>query len=403
MQTRCQSNGERRAVRGGQSRAKGRAVSGRGCAPEAPPEALRARRAGVVAAAGAAKMASAIAVAGRSGVKMSTGHLTADGSLAPAPPSSGEAVWLGVCVPRAGGAAASGLRLVARALVALAMLAVGSACSPTAPASGADDVGARTAEAPPAPDSAHEPAPSRSTPEVGGARTEGRTAGEAAERVHLVRHSGSLEGPIPYLVVEPSRGADALPIVIALHGRGDTAEGFAGLAEQLGLPLRTVVARAPLRYGGRGGRQWFESGATDEAAQVRARAQELATLAEQLAARYPGSPPPALYGFSQGAVVALQAAADLPQRWSAVAALSGYLAAGDAEPVGAPLPLLVVAGSRDGVIPPTRSWEAADRLEELGHRPSRFAFDGPHRVPPEVVARLAAFLGEHLLAGAAPE
>lgn len=297
---------------------------------------------------------------------------------------------------------------IALALALVASLTFATACSPTPaePVAGAD------AESTPVEDEA--PAPSAEAPPSGpparpGTRSEANsprrgTGEEAARRVHLVRHSGSLEGPIPYLVVEPARGPDALPIVIALHGRGDTAEGFAGLAEQLGLPVRTVVARAPLRYGGRGGRQWFESGAPDEAAQVRARAAELVALADQLAARYPGAPAPALYGFSQGAVVALQAVADHPGRWSAVAALSGYLAAPDAEPVAGPAPpLLVVAGSRDGVIPAKRSWEAADRLEELGHRPERFAFDGPHRVPPDVVARLAGLLRDHLLSGAAPE
>ncbi|PKN58449.1 MAG: hypothetical protein CVU56_05480, partial [Deltaproteobacteria bacterium HGW-Deltaproteobacteria-14] len=224
-----------------------------------------------------------------------------------------------------------------------------------------------------------------------------RPAAPSRPRLGLLRTSGSPEGPISYIVVEPPVAKTDTPLVIALHGRGDTADAFAGLAEALDQPTRTIVARAPLPFGNVGGRAWYVLGAPDEAAQIRARVAELVTLARQLAERYPAAPKPALYGFSQGAVVALQAAADHPELWSAVVALSGYLPTTEGAPkVDRALPILLVAGAKDGVIPAERSWAAADALKALGHAPERFSFDGPHRVPKEAAHALSAFLAAHL-------
>ncbi|TNF31511.1 MAG: hypothetical protein EP329_12180, partial [Deltaproteobacteria bacterium] len=201
-----------------------------------------------------------------------------------------------------------------------------------------------------------------------------------------------------YVVVEPPAPAPATPLVIALHGRGDTADGFAGLAEALDQPTRTLVGRAPIPWGTVGGRAWYVLGAPDETAQIRARVADLVTLAGQLRTRYPEAPKPALYGFSQGAVVALQAACDHPELWSAVVALSGRLATAEGCPKSdVALPVLVVAGTKDGVIPADKAWAAADALAGLGRAVERFSFDGPHRVPKDALEALRGFLDKHLL------
>ena len=283
--------------------------------------------------------------------------------------------------------ASSAVRIAFGVAFALTAACRGGEVPPPAPAPAAEASPAAVAP-PTAPPPAARPAP----------------APPRRPRLGLLRTSGSPEGPISYLVVEPPVAKPDTPLVIALHGRGDTADAFAGLAEALDQPTRTIVARAPLPFGNVGGRAWYVLGAPDEAAQIRARVAELATLARQLAERYPDAPKPALYGFSQGAVVALQAAADHPELWSAVVALSGYLPTTEGSPkVDRPLPILVVAGTKDGVIPADRSWAAAEALKALGHAPERFSFEGPHRVPEDVARALRAFLAAHVPGATDPE
>lgn len=215
-------------------------------------------------------------------------------------------------------------------------------------------------------------------------------------RVPVLERRGDSEGPIPFRVVEPGRVTATTPLVIALHGRGDTAEGFARLAMRLGIDARIVVGEAPLPFGLGGGRQWYDAGADDAAAQVRARVADIAALVDKLERLYPEAGKPALFGFSQGAVLALQAAHEIPDRFRAVVALSGYLAieVGGVAPTR-PLPVLITAGTKDRTIPQERSWSAAVVLERQGLAVRRFAFDGPHSVPPAVEEQLARFLLEH--------
>lgn len=215
-------------------------------------------------------------------------------------------------------------------------------------------------------------------------------------RVPVLERRGDSEGPIPFRVVEPGLVSATTPLVIALHGRGDTAEGFARLAMRLGIDARIIVGEAPLPFGLGGGRQWYDASAADAPAQVRARVGDVAALADKLERLYPEAGKPALFGFSQGAVIALQAAHELPDRFGAVVALSGYLAveAGGATPTR-PLPVLVIAGTKDRIIPQERSWSAAVVLERQGLAVRRFAFEGPHSVPPAVQDELARFLLEH--------
>ncbi len=219
----------------------------------------------------------------------------------------------------------------------------------------------------------------------------------AAPRVPLLERRGDSEGPIPYRVVEPGKAHAKTPLVIALHGRGDTAEGFARLVMRLGLDARVIVTEAPIPFGMNGGRMWYDVNAPDAVAQVRARVKDLDGLMTKLAKLYPEAGKPFVFGFSQGAVVALQAAHEMPDRLAGVGALSGYLATeeGGVAPT-APLPVLVTGGTKDNIIKQDRSWAAAVVLEKQGLAVKRFAFDGPHSVPPKVMAELGTFIVQSL-------
>lgn len=223
--------------------------------------------------------------------------------------------------------------------------------------------------------------------------------------LRLQERTGDPTGPIGYLVVEPDDAEPTTPVVIALHGMGDTAEAFARFVRKLRLRARVIVGRAPLPFGMAGGRQWFERGEDDKVMkQVHARAHDLVTLADKLRALYPEAGKPAIIGFSQGAVVVLQAALEAPGAWRAAVGLSGFIPSeGGATRPTTPLPILVVAGSKDDIIREDRSWAAAGALERAGHTDvRRFEFDGPHQIPREVIAKVREFFADVLGPDAVP-
>lgn len=215
----------------------------------------------------------------------------------------------------------------------------------------------------------------------------------------LTRHSGSLTGPIEYLVVEPANARPDTPLVIALHGRGDKAEKFASVAEDLALPVRTVVARGPVAWGRFNGRQWWEMRHPDAAKNARALSvavDRLATLVDQLAKTYPAAGPPIIYGFSQGGMLALEALARRPGLFKAVAALSARLTSeqGFTRPTAAQrIPVLLTAGRKDRIIPPEQTQAAAKTLTKLGYPVEVVSFERAHTIDQK---SLRAFLRKHV-------
>lgn len=275
--------------------------------------------------------------------------------------------------------------------------ALSSGVSPPAPGAAeggpADPGPADVAAAPSAPAAPAPGAPTSAT----AADASPAAPAPARSRVSVVRRHGAVDGPLDYTVVEPAEADDALPLVLALHGRGDNAGGFARLCEELGLRARFIVVDGPLGTGG-GGHAWYDQGSPTLAADVHERVATLVALLDLIAARYPKAPRPAIFGFSQGAVLTLQALVDAPGRFAAAAALSGRLVApppADAEPLPdaqRQTAILVTGGAKDHVIPVTEAWAAADALERLGYAPRRLPFPGTHSMPPQVREALVTLL-----------
>lgn len=246
---------------------------------------------------------------------------------------------------------------------------------------------------PPAEAEVATPVPGRIAPPPAERPTLPAAAADPTPRLHLLRTSGRAAGPLPYLVVEPAGGVADLPLLVALHGRGARADRFASLVEDLALPVRAIVARGPLPFGRRGGRQWFDLSAPGGPDQVRARVSDLTQLLHKLRERYPGAPKPVLMGFSQGAMLALQMLADAPEHLGGVVALSGRLPLEPgAEKAAANPPALLTTGTADHIITPQSTRAAARVLSARGHGVEVFEFQGGHGVPTEVLDRVRAFL-----------
>lgn len=134
------------------------------------------------------------------------------------------------------------------------------------------------------------------------------------------------------LVFRPqgARRDERLPLVVALHGLGDRAEGFAGLVQALPLRVRVAVLDGVDPWpGGGGGRQWFPLGGvggTDPAGFVRAVDAVAGTLGA-LTRRYPTCGLPVVTGFSQGAMVAYALAGKRPAVVAGAVPIAGRLPA----------------------------------------------------------------------------
>jgi predicted esterase/GNAT superfamily N-acetyltransferase len=185
----------------------------------------------------------------------------------------------------------------------------------------------------------------------------------------------------------------AAPILVALHGRGATAEDLADLGSMVAPAYHHVLPDAPLPWPASGrpiGLAWYHRG-PGEAAQVgAARAQLSACVAG--ARSELGGGPLVLLGFSQGALMAMDTGLRHPPPAELVVALSGMLF----EDVGdsASPPILVVHGSRDAVVPVRKGREARVRLERRGVRVTYRELPVAHEITPEVIEIVREFIGQ---------
>jgi len=207
-----------------------------------------------------------------------------------------------------------------------------------------------------------------------------------------------------------ARFGDARSMVVFLHGYGADGADLLGLADALAphLPHTAFVApdapepcrAAPF------GRQWFpipwidgSSEAEAMAGMARAHADIDAFLDSRLAEEGLAPDQLAVFGFSQGAMMALHV---LPRRDRAVAgivACSGRLLAPErlvAEAVSKP-PVLLMHGDRDEVVPFQDMGLAGDALVHAGFETYAHVMEGSgHGIAPDGLSAALAFLHEHL-------
>lgn len=214
------------------------------------------------------------------------------------------------------------------------------------------------------------------------------------------------------LVVEPDSPAD-LPTVLGLHGRGSSAEEMAAVLGRLSAGrFRLVLPNGPLPVVNapwQDGFAWYVVGREQPASIARARdlVLDLATVIQQ---RHDARREQlAIVGFSQGAVVGLDAGLRSPEPFGGVAVLSGYLYA--PETLGAALRdahdrrILLLHGSYDEIIPVDGGRLARDVLEAAGLEPEYHELPLRHTLNQRALVLVRDFLERALrpvTAGGAP-
>lgn len=203
------------------------------------------------------------------------------------------------------------------------------------------------------------------------------------------------------IVIEPERHAVAT--VIWLHGLGASGEDFAALLPELKLPenhgIRFVFPHAPVRpitlNGGWPMPGWYDIyGLDKDARQDEAGIRNMADQVRELIAieQDSGIPPDKilLAGFSQGGAMALFTGLTHAQPLAGVLALSTYLPLKDilqaeAQVKRHTLPILMVHGLSDPVIPVHFAELSRTTLETLGYPVTWHTFPMAHSVcQPEI-------------------
>lgn len=210
------------------------------------------------------------------------------------------------------------------------------------------------------------------------------------------------------ITLDPPSAATAC--VIWMHGLGADGNDFVPIVPELDLPrdhsVRFAFPNAPTMpvtiNGGYVMRAWYDivsaelDKRADETGVRRSQALINALIAEQqrqgIAAHRI-----VLAGFSQGGVVALQTGLRHPERLAGIMALSTYLACADtlgaeATQANRDVPVFMVHGSVDPVIPVQLARLSKARLETHGYRVEWHEYGMPHSVCAEEVADIAAWL-----------
>jgi phospholipase/carboxylesterase len=211
-----------------------------------------------------------------------------------------------------------------------------------------------------------------------------------------------------HTVYEP-QGSGPHPAIIALHGRGANAFDLLSLAPHLcGGRFMVICPQGPVELAlGQGvkGYAWYppSSGGSPDVPGILSAREALRSFVDDACERYPVDLKKlAVLGFSQGGVMAYMLALTMPDRFSALIALSCWLPVEALESlsVGArPLSVatLVQHGARDHMIQVNRARDAVEKLREWRVPLTYREYDMDHEITPRSLTDLSAWLEEKVL------
>ncbi len=215
---------------------------------------------------------------------------------------------------------------------------------------------------------------------------------------------------LDHIAIEPPGEHSAS--VIWLHGLGADGHDFEPIVPELQLApdhgIRFIFPHAPIRpvtiNNGAEMRAWYdfvphsESEGFDD---MEASAAEVRKFMDAEIARGIPTERIVLAGFSQGGVIALHVGLRYPSRLAGIVALSTYLhdiarTERERHDANLALPILMVHGTHDPMIPVMRAATSRENLMRLGYDVRWLTYPMQHQVCLEEVQEIAAFLDEVL-------
>jgi len=186
--------------------------------------------------------------------------------------------------------------------------------------------------------------------------------------------------------------------LVVLHGRGTNGYDLVPIAQALGFSgLRYIFPHAPFPVPGVfGGKAWYELPPYDREGILESR-HLLFSLLEELEREGVPSAQIALMGFSQGAVMGLDVGTRYPRRLAGIIALSGYLPFpedlhSEKSVASLQLPVLLVHGTEDPIVPLEGSRQAERILKEEGFSVRLLEYPMGHEVIPQEIEEIRKFL-----------
>ncbi|CAL7960788.1 phospholipase/carboxylesterase [Gammaproteobacteria bacterium] len=198
--------------------------------------------------------------------------------------------------------------------------------------------------------------------------------------------------------------------VILLHGLGASGHDFFDIAKQLNLPkelgVRFVFPHAPVRpvqYAGNAKmRAWFDlvslepHAKEDEAGMRKSEGMIIELIAQELARGIP-SEKIILAGFSQGGAMALQCGLRYPEKLAGILVLSAWLPLAhmvfaERSIANQRIPILMLHGTGDSVIPLKWAMESCNFLKEMGYHVTMSSYPMQHAVCPEEIVAIGVWL-----------
>lgn len=193
-----------------------------------------------------------------------------------------------------------------------------------------------------------------------------------------------------------------LPMIIAIHGLGDSPKGFSGLLARFDRPARVILPRALDAH--EPGWSWFPLRARDNDVESLARgikhaADTLAPVIKQLSEQRPTDGKPIVTGFSQGGMLAFTLAIHHGELFSAAFPVGGWMPpplmpTADADPKKSP-PIVAFHGDADRAVAFEPTAAMVRELQRAGYKVELNAYAGVgHAIPEAMHAELLSNLRE---------
>jgi phospholipase/carboxylesterase len=208
---------------------------------------------------------------------------------------------------------------------------------------------------------------------------------------------------LPYVLKSPPNSNDAaeLPLVVVLHGRGADANDLAELAPYLGPNFRFILPNAPKPFepmpGYSSGFTWFDGWPAERNSILESRNLLLGFL-DQIIAKYPTpSGKVILCGFSQGGMMAIDVGFRTAVELAGIVVMSGALYEEELPPFDKQIPVLVVHGTADDMIPLLAAHRTRRVLEDHGVDVDYHEYAMGHQVSDESMSAVAHFMARQLM------
>jgi phospholipase/carboxylesterase len=198
-------------------------------------------------------------------------------------------------------------------------------------------------------------------------------------------------------LIRASRG-DTKDLLIALHGLGDSMEGYRFLPDVLALPVNVLLVNAPDGY--YGGFSWYDF-AADPGPGVERSYRLLEMLLEDCERDGFAADRTILFGFSQGSLMSIETGLRYPKRLAGIIGVSGYVHQPERllrvmSPVAKEQRFLLTHGTRDPLIPLGPVRDQIEQLKRAGVQLEFHEFQKEHTTIEPEIELFRRFIRERL-------